>query len=60
MLYNYWTGYGNYDCCQGNKRERIDKVLDKLGPSIKGHFSGWKDKDFTRDSKCIINGWKSC
>ncbi|KAH4117311.1 hypothetical protein HBH98_145240 [Parastagonospora nodorum] len=60
MLYNYWTDYGNYYCCQGNKRERIDKVLDKLGPSIKEQFSGWKDKDFTRDSRCIINGWQSC
>jgi hypothetical protein len=59
-LWNRWTWYGTYDCCQGSKRERIDTVLDKMGDDIKRQFVAWWGRAFSRDSKCITNGWKSC
>ncbi|KAF1917552.1 hypothetical protein BDU57DRAFT_513863 [Ampelomyces quisqualis] len=59
-LWNSKTWYGDWDCCEGDKRQKMDVVLDYLGNDIKGEFDGWKDKDFTRDSRCIIDGWKAC
>lgn len=59
-LSNSKTGYGNWDCCEGDKREIIDRAAVFIGPKIVDQFSLWKDRGFSRDSRCIIDGWKSC
>jgi hypothetical protein len=59
-LWNYYTGYGSYDCCAADGRHRMDNVLDLMGDDIRKEFAGWKDKVFSRDSLCIINGYTIC
>ncbi|KAH7076313.1 hypothetical protein FB567DRAFT_596919 [Paraphoma chrysanthemicola] len=59
-IINTATGYGRWDCCEGNKRELVDKAIDKLGPEIINEFPQYWGKDFTRESRCIINGWDVC
>ncbi|KAH7078768.1 hypothetical protein BKA63DRAFT_591488 [Paraphoma chrysanthemicola] len=44
-LVNGWTTYG-----------KVDRVIDGFGSEI-GSVFGQK---FTRDSRCIIDGWRSC
>jgi hypothetical protein len=51
-----YDGYGSYDCCNDNKRALVDKAVDGLGGQISQVFK-WP---FTRDTRCIINGWTSC
>ncbi|KAH3995324.1 hypothetical protein HBH98_145100 [Parastagonospora nodorum] len=59
-LSNGKTGYGNWDCCEGDTRQIMDRAADFIGPKIVDQFSQWKDRGFSRDSRCIINGWQSC
>jgi hypothetical protein len=55
-LVNGWTTYGGWDYCAGGKRQLVDKAIDGLGGEIGGVFG----QKFTRDSRCIIDGWKAC
>jgi hypothetical protein len=59
-LWNSKTGYGSYDCCQADMRPLMDKAIDGLGDQVVHEFTQWWGKGWSRDSRCIINGWKSC
>lgn len=59
-LWNSKTGYGRYECCEGDKRQLMDKAIDKLGDRIVGLYPQYWGKQFTRDSRCIINEWAVC
>ncbi|KAH7073295.1 hypothetical protein FB567DRAFT_611516 [Paraphoma chrysanthemicola] len=55
-LVNGWTTYGVWDCCTNGKLGKVDKAIDGLGGEI-GSVFGQK---FTKDSRCIIEGWRAC
>jgi hypothetical protein len=56
-LWNLKITAGNWDCCEGDKLKLVGNVIDDLGPEIGIVF--W-ESHFSRDSRCIINGWKTC
>ncbi|KAF2028164.1 hypothetical protein EK21DRAFT_70255 [Setomelanomma holmii] len=60
ILYNYWSGYGSWDCCYADTRQLVDRAIDPLGGKIIREFPQFWGKDFTRDIRCIINGWETC
>lgn len=33
-LWNSKTGYGRFECCEGDKRQLMDKAIDKIGDKI--------------------------
>ncbi|KAH3911089.1 hypothetical protein HBH56_140430 [Parastagonospora nodorum] len=55
-LWNGETGYGQWDCCEGDKLQLVDKAVDGLGSKI-GEIM---HQEFTRNSACITDGWKGC
>jgi hypothetical protein len=58
-LSNFWTGVGDYDCCKGDALKQMDGVLDDLEQGLRSEFKRYQ-KDWYRDSRCIINGWQTC
>jgi hypothetical protein len=58
-LSNYWTGAGPYDCCEGDGLKQMDGVLDALEVTIRNELKS-NQQDWFRDSRCIIDGWKTC
>lgn len=56
MINNEYTGYGWWDCCAGNERQLVDRAVDGMSDGFRKAF----DRPFTRDTRCIINGWKLC
>lgn len=60
MIENTASGFGNWDCCgESNVRQRVDVAVDGLGGEISEAFKKLQ-KPFTRDTRCIIDGWKVC
>lgn len=60
---NQYSRHGNFNCCgrdYANSRGGVDKAIDSLGGEIIQAFDTWWDRPFTRDSRCIINGWHAC
>jgi hypothetical protein len=55
-----WTNYGTWDCCHGDMRRKVDGAIDQLGNEITQAFPDWNGKTFSRDTRCIINGWTAC
>ncbi|KAH7406280.1 hypothetical protein DE146DRAFT_787415 [Phaeosphaeria sp. MPI-PUGE-AT-0046c] len=56
MISNGKTGYGYWDCCEGNERQLVDRAVDGLSDGFSKAFQ----QPFTRDTRCIIDGWKLC
>jgi|TARA_R110002003_G_scaffold252_8_gene17879 hypothetical protein len=49
--------FADYD---SDKRQLVDKAIDPLGEEIIREFPQYWGKQFTRDTRCIINGWEVC
>lgn len=58
MLKNSGSWYSDYHCCES--RYLVDRAIDGLGQEIADSFPQFWGRPFTRDSRCIIDGWKSC
>jgi hypothetical protein len=58
-LLNAWTGYGRYDCCDGDGLKQMDAVLAGMEPTGRNEFKS-QQLDWYADSRCIINGWQTC
>ena len=57
-IYNQHSSYSDFHCCES--RGNVDVAIDGLGQEIVDTFPQWWNREFTRDSRCIIDGWKSC
>jgi hypothetical protein len=54
------TEWGSWNCCTMNHRAAMDTAIDSEGAEIASVFQPWHGGSFTRDSRCIINGWEVC
>ncbi|KAL6702630.1 hypothetical protein ACN47E_001299 [Coniothyrium glycines] len=54
--------YGRFECCKSNSRQLVDAAIDRLGPQImNAYMNMWPSpRSWSRDTRCIINGWKAC
>lgn len=59
MLSNPKTGYGDWDCCEGDKLELVDGKTDGLKDEIMQAYPQYTRR-FRRDSRCIIDEWDMC
>ncbi|CAO2647448.1 Nn.00g083700.m01.CDS01 [Neocucurbitaria sp. VM-36] len=57
-IYNSVSWYSDFHCCES--RPLVDRAIDKLGKEMVETFPQWWNKEFKRDSRCIIDGWTSC
>ncbi|KAF1848167.1 uncharacterized protein K460DRAFT_353185 [Cucurbitaria berberidis CBS 394.84] len=57
-IFNYHSQYSNFRCCE--TRENVDRAIDGLGNEMVDVFPQWWNREFVRDTRCIIDGWKSC
>jgi hypothetical protein len=57
---NINSQWGQFTCCESNSRQLVDGSIDRLGGEITNAFTTWWGRDFSRDTRCIINGWQAC
>jgi hypothetical protein len=59
-LYNARTNLGEWNCCQGDLRQRMDKPALDAAYRVRKEFPAWWEKEFKIDSRCIVDGWEVC
>lgn len=57
-IQNSHSWFSDFYCCR--TRQPVDKAIDGLGDEMTTVFPSWWNRKFTRDTRCIIDGWKSC
>ncbi|KAH7353159.1 hypothetical protein BKA66DRAFT_430561 [Pyrenochaeta sp. MPI-SDFR-AT-0127] len=55
---NRHSQYSDFHCCES--RPNVDRAIDGLGSQLTTAFPQWWNRKFVRDTRCIIDGWKSC